>query len=179
VGRSAEASDPPATDDAPDGASAGDAEPSPSGEASGAGDDVAGRDVLLLDAAFEPLALRDPAAPEARALGLADEAASEEADSFASPGPDVSSDAVEPASPDPAFPVSALRPLPPRRRRRRFRAGDSPEAPTAVVGVVDGPASAGGAVIEVVNGSSLTCGPSLLGPRSAMGRAVVSERMPA
>ncbi len=46
----------------------------------------------------------------------------------------------------------------PRTRRRRPRRWSA---------FVDGPASAGGAAMDVVNGSSLTCGPSLLGPRSA------------
>jgi hypothetical protein len=125
-----------------------------------------------VETAFEPPALRDPVALEVRALGLDDEAESDEADSGASPepepAPEVSSDDAEPASPETAVPLAPVRPRPPRRRRRRFGAWATPEAPSpAVAAFGDGPASAGGALVEVVNGSSLTCGPSLLGPRSA------------
>ena len=128
--------------------------------------------VFVVDADFEPAAVRDAAAREVRAFGADDEAVADDAVSTVwavppEPGPEVSSDAVEPASPDPTASALLVRPLPPRRRRRRFGAADSPEAPSSLVWFVDGPASAGGAAMDVVNGSSLTCGPSLLGPRSA------------
>jgi hypothetical protein len=182
VGRSAGASDPVVAVAATEASGAIDR--SPSGEGSAAADDAAAREALFVVVVLEPEALRDPAALEARVLGLVEVEPAEAAAPVSpepSPEPEVSSDVVGPPSVEAAGPVPPLRPLPPLRRRRRLRAGVSPEAPSVwALAFVDGPASAGGAAIEVVNGSSLTCGPSLLGPRSArwVGRWSASASRP-